>query len=63
MSEPKPKRHRHEQSMWLIAGGYWFWCYQCGAVRLNPAKSGDPTRWQKPSGIGGPNPAMSEAQK
>jgi hypothetical protein len=50
------KRHRHEQSMWIIAGGAWLWCYQCGAIR--PNKPG--TRWQKPSGLGGPNPAMKD---
>lgn len=43
--------------MWLIAGGYWMWCYQCGAIRPVSAKG---ARWQKPSGVGGDNPAMSE---
>jgi len=50
------KRHRHEQSMWLIAGGYWAWCYQCGAIKRNPPLPGE--KWQKPTGIGGINPAM-----
>lgn len=52
-------RHRHDQSMWLIAGGHWMWCYQCGAIRKTNA-FGD--RWEKPTGLGGPNPAMSDAK-
>lgn len=55
----KTKRHRHEQSMWLIAGGYWMWCYQCGAIRGN--YKGAERRWEKPTGIGGINPAMKES--
>lgn len=47
-------RHDHRQSTWLIAGGLVVWCYQCGAWRLN---FGDGTKWQRPSGIGGENPA------
>ena len=54
----KPKRHRHEQSTWVL-GAYVMWCYQCGAFRF--ANLGG--RWQKPSGIGGPNPVMSKGHK
>jgi hypothetical protein len=49
-----PKPHRHEQNMWVIAGGRWRWCYQCGAIKSNTAPKG--TRWNVPTGIGGPNP-------
>ena len=55
MKQPEQKRHRHERSMWLIAGGYWMWCYQCGAIRL---ASDHGAKWEKPTGIGGENPAM-----
>lgn len=54
------KRHRHEQSMWLIAGGHWMWCYQCGAIRATAAHG---QRWDKPTGVGGPNPAMLDLPK
>lgn len=57
MTEQKPKRHRHDHSMWLIAGGNWMWCYQCGAIR-NSSAFGE--RWEKPTGIGGINPAMRD---
>lgn len=50
-------RHRHEQTMWLICGGSVAWCYQCGAWKYN-FKTTEPNRWQKPTGLGGPNPAM-----
>jgi hypothetical protein len=49
-------RHRHERSMWLICSGQIMWRYQCGAWRGNWVG----TKWQKPSGLGGPNPAMKE---
>jgi hypothetical protein len=52
------KKHDHRQSMWLIAGGAACWCYQCGAWKLN--LQGAPRGWEKPTGIGGPNPAMRE---
>ena len=55
MKQPEQKRHRHERSMWLIAGGCWMWCYQCGAIRRT---SDYGAKWEKPSGIGGENPAM-----
>ena len=29
----KNKRHRHENTSWLIANGNYQWCYQCGAIR------------------------------
>jgi len=57
--------HRHDRSSWLIAGGYVEWCYQCGAwrqlVREHPGNVLRPAGpWNKPSGIGGSNPAMKE---
>lgn len=61
----KPKKHDHRQSMWLIAGGHLAWCYQCGAwafnLPLNERKALGPL-WNRPSGIGGPNPAMKETR-
>ena len=64
----EPKRHRHERSSWLICGGSVEWCYQCGAWRqLRRTASatcmpipGPEGKWHKPSGIGGPNPAIKE---
>jgi hypothetical protein len=54
------KKHDHRQSLWLIAGGRLCWCYQCGAWRPNtPGKM----QWYKPTGIGGPNPAMEDVKQ
>ena len=59
-------RHRHERTSWVIAGGAVEWCYQCGAWRsLRPVNAAGNvltaiTKWQRPSGIGGPNPALKE---
>lgn len=60
----KGARHRHERSSWLICGGHIEWCYQCGAWRQ--LKQVDPgcfvaiSKWTKPTGIGGINPAMKD---
>lgn len=54
----KTKRHHHEQSMWFIAGGYWMWCYKCGAIR--PTTGPDAGKWQKPVGMDDTNPALKE---
>ena len=51
------KKHDHRQSSWLIAGGYIVWCYQCGAWRPNTPER---MQWNKPTGIGGENPAMKK---
>lgn len=51
------KKHDHRSSLWIIAGGYILWCYQCGAWRMN---SGNREKWHRPTGIGGENPAMRE---
>ena len=65
VTKPQP-RHRHERNSWLIAGGAVEWCYQCGAWRhLSPVNGAGNTvmpvtKWQRPSGIGGPNPALKE---
>lgn len=29
----KKPRCRHERNSWLIGGGYYEWCYVCGAFR------------------------------
>ena len=61
-----PTRHRHERNSWMLAGGAVEWCYQCGAWRsLKPVNGRSnvlmaATKWQRPSGIGGPNPALKE---
>lgn len=46
--------HQHRR-LWIIAGGAWLWCYECGAIRLNAA---GPKRWHVPTGPNGENPAM-----
>jgi hypothetical protein len=55
-------KHDHRQSMWVIAGGHILWCYQCGAWKLTE-NSRERTRWHKPTGIGGPNPAVAELNR
>lgn len=58
------KRHDHRQSLWAIAGGTLLWCYQCGAWTRNVARlPGERGTWHKPTGLGGPNPAMHKADK
>lgn len=56
--------HRHDRSSWLIAGGYIHWCYQCGAwqqmKRVSENGFAPDGPWHKPTGIGGPNPAMKD---
>jgi hypothetical protein len=45
----------------MICGGFVEWCYQCGAWRNLKQVSQNgyvaASKWQKPTGIGGPNPA------
>lgn len=57
-------RHRHERNSWLIAGGWIEWCYQCGAwrqmQRMAPNGVSPAGKWQKPTGIDGPNPALKD---
>ena len=59
MSKQCPNNHR---GMWLIAGGNWCWCYECGAVRTNPPQY-KRQPWYYPTGIGGENPANTEAHE
>lgn len=49
----KPTRCRH-RNVWVFASrtAQMLWCYQCGAIR-----NGD--GWVRPTGPGGPNPAMA----
>lgn len=52
-----PCKHRRT---WIIGNEYasLLWCYQCGAIRHNlPGE-----RWTRPTGPGGPNPAIEEAR-
>lgn len=50
---------RHRKS-WIIASGWYEWCYQCGAMRelikTSPNGSQPYTRWFKPTGPNGRNP-------
>lgn len=52
-------RHR---KCWIIAGGYWLWCYECGAIKLNVGKDHPDYRrnWYVPVGPDGENPASKE---
>lgn len=59
-------RCRHNRN-WIIAGGYWLWCYECGAIRVNSNKPeievrGHMVKWVTPVGIGGANPAMNKKE-
>jgi hypothetical protein len=42
---------------WIIGGGVWLWCYECGAIAPNASKTGG---WTYPVGPDGRNPAMDE---
>lgn len=59
-------RHRHERTSWLLIGGSggWEWCYQCGAHRslksTGPNSMMPTGKWVKPTGLDGPNPALSD---
>jgi hypothetical protein len=54
------ERCRHERHSWLIAGGYYEWCYVCGAFRgLKHIKDNvysPDSKWFKPSGDKNVNP-------
>ena len=55
-------RCRHERNSWLIAGGYYEWCYVCGAFRKmkhNKGNSVSPNgKWIKPTGDKNNNPSI-----
>jgi len=64
MAKVEAVRCRHNK-YWVIAGGYWLWCYECGAIRKmkpvgNNGVSPEWKRWQKPVGKDGGNPWNSE---
>ena len=50
---------RHRQS-WIVAGGCYEWCYQCGAFRrlaeITPTLVEATSPWCKPTGPDGDNP-------
>lgn len=52
-------RCRHRNS-WLMSGGSWEWCYECGAVRRmfesGPAQVTPLLDWCRPTGPRGENP-------
>ena len=61
----KPK-HDHRQSLWIVAmsgGGAVYWCYRCGAMRHTKYYQGEVSKWYKPVGLDGENPAMKEYDK
>lgn len=47
---------------WMIAGGHYEWCYECGAVRgmrfMDSNSIAPRTYWERPVGMRGQNPAM-----
>ena len=51
----KKKRCSHRKT-WIIAGGYYEWCYSCGALRkmkLIEGNAGAPaSKWIRPVGNG-----------
>lgn len=61
---PKPKKHDHRGSIWIISNGRLLWCYQCGAWGYNVSAEerklmlGTIPAWYRPTGLGGPNPAV-----
>jgi hypothetical protein len=59
--DPKKRRCYHERNSWLIAGGFWTWCYRCGAIQKNRHCDGNAVTpdgpWVKPTGPNGKNPA------
>ena len=69
MKTSKKTRHDHRGSMWAIAGGHIWWCYQCGAIRrahlVEPPNTWAPLdkKWTRPTGLGGENPEMMNLRK
>jgi hypothetical protein len=58
----KKERCRHERNSWLIAGGYYEWCFVCGAIRrmrkikgMENGVTAD-SKWCKPTGNKEDNP-------
>lgn len=46
---------------WIVASGYWEWCWMCGALRsLDPDSSANKPKhkWYLPQGKKGKNPAL-----
>ena len=57
----KGKACRHDRNSWLIASGYYEWCYVCGALRkmeqMKDINGVYPTsKWVKPTGDKDNNP-------
>ena len=55
------ERCRHERHSWLIADGYYEWCFVCGAFRSMKQVSGEnavtpSSKWCKPTGDKNNNP-------
>jgi hypothetical protein len=64
----KPCRHRHtwDYSIHPYGGPSYVvqWCYQCGAIRKNDLTiPREISKWTKPVGPGGENPAMRRTVK
>lgn len=50
---------RHERNSWLIANGYYEWCFVCGALRtmrMTPDACVPTSKWCKPTGDRKNNP-------
>ena len=65
----KIQKCRHRKT-WLIAGGFWEWCYQCGAIRLMRWVEGTQNcvtpaeKWTRPTGFpDGTNPALKSRKE
>lgn len=62
MSDDK-QRCRHKKT-WLVSGGSLEWCYECGAIRgmrhIGGNSVAPDSKWVKPVGKGGENPALSK---
>jgi len=59
--ENMKERCRHERNSWIIGGGFYEWCFVCGAIRgMLPDKKQNfvspRTLWIKPTGNPKKNP-------
>ncbi len=61
MNKEKKKTCRHDRNMWVMCGGWMWWCYVCGAIRearaIKPNSTVPRGKWIKPTGDKNNNPA------
>ena len=50
------KRKCSHRKSWIICGGAWVWCYECGAITVNKYRPKGFRGWVLPVGPGGENP-------